>query len=282
MSTSFRNYIEEVRELNPILDVIRDYIPIDNSHSGRCPFHDDHSPSLSITPEKGLWHCFACQTGGDVFKFVEMKEGGTFSEALNLLAKRAGIKPFIHSPEMMQEIEMDQRIQKTRWAAIIYYHFKLITSIDEMSYVNGRGITNDLILSEKIGLAAGGLTAHLLDELNFTELECLESGLVKRTRTGHLKDYFECNFCKRIIIPNIRRGRIIHATGRALGEVPDSIPRYKHIEGPLELWGVDSTRGKDHVVLVEGVFDALSLMAWNIPTIALVGVNLKDEYDEGI
>jgi DNA primase len=278
MRTDFQTFIEILRDHNPIRDVLSEHITINHSNMAKCPFHDDKTPSLSISESKELWHCFGCGLGGDVFRFLESINNCSFREAVDTLSDRAGIPRFKYSPEMLEKLEESKRIQEIRWSGITFYHSNLANHSVARDYLRKRGIPERLINSEKLGVASGGLTEYLIDEKNFDADDCVKSGLIRRIKQGVLKDWFDNQHGDRIILPNIRRGRVIHITGRTLGKESGSNPKYWHIPGNLELWGVDSARGKKSVVVVEGIFDALSLLAIDIHAIALVGVHLKENH----
>ena len=93
---------EEIKAKLDIVEVIREYIPVKSTGANfqaLCPFHNEKSPSFSISPDKQIWHCFGCGRGGDVFSFIMEKEGLTFIEALRLLATKAGVTLNNDNPE---------------------------------------------------------------------------------------------------------------------------------------------------------------------------------------
>src|SRR4030042_3233193 len=90
-----RTIINQIQQANDIVDVISEHVSLKRKGRemvGLCPFHEDHRPSLNVNPTKQIFKCFACGAGGDVFKFLQMRENLTFSQAVERLAQRAGIE----------------------------------------------------------------------------------------------------------------------------------------------------------------------------------------------
>jgi DNA primase len=267
------SFKEEVRSANPIEQVIGRTVKLNSSHMGCCPFHEDKSPSLSVNPEKGLFHCFGCGASGDVFIFVMKRDGCSFIDALKTLARDTGLKMPNWTEEDQKQMDREHRIHEIRTAAVDFYHENLKKSGAAKKYLKNRKISQKLIDLNKIGFADGGLFEHLTSDRKYSAEECVEAGLIIRQNETEFRDFY--HDCDRIILPNLRNGKVIHITGRAIG---DEKPKYLHISGEIELWGTDTTRGKSEVTIVEGIFDALSLHDWEIPAVALIGVALKEEF----
>src|ERR1700730_16377216 len=101
------NQIDEIKKRVEILDLVGDYVSLKKSgrnYKGLCPFHTEKTPSFMVNPERGIYKCFGCNSGGDIFKFLEEVEGLDFSESLRVLAKRAGVelKEYRPSPQAKQ------------------------------------------------------------------------------------------------------------------------------------------------------------------------------------
>src|SRR3990167_8734199 len=120
---------DQIRERIDIVDLIREYVPelkkAGVSWKARCPFHQEKTPSFIVSPEKGIWHCFGCHEGGDVFAFIKKAEGLEFPDALRLLAKRAGVK--------LEAQNRDQESERSRILTILnlaaqWYHAALLKS----------------------------------------------------------------------------------------------------------------------------------------------------------
>src|SRR3989344_5540162 len=107
--------IEEIKERTDVADLIGSYIKLDRAgvnFKARCPFHNERSASFFVSPQRQIWHCFGCQKGGDVFKFVMEIEGCDFREALENLAKRAGVELKKESPQIQNEREKNFAIME--------------------------------------------------------------------------------------------------------------------------------------------------------------------------
>ena len=265
--------IEKIKNMNPVRDVISEHTSVNGSNMAICPFHNDGTPSLSISSEKEVWHCFGCLKSGDVFTFVQEINHCSFLDAVKLLAKRARYTIPFSTPEEDQKMEAENKIQEVRRAAVDFYHRRLMEIPSIRDHLRERGLTDALIEKHQIGFADGGLTQYLTEQLSFLADICIESGVLRRNTRDQLTDWFN----DRIVLPNWRGRDIVHITGRTIHADTRENPKYRHIPGNMEIWGLDSAKNKDEVVIVEGIFDALSLHLWDIPAVALVGVHLKDE-----
>ena len=107
------NTKEEIRRAISLTEVISGYTPV-RRNKALCPFHPDKNPSLSISENKGLWHCFVCGFGGDIFTFVMKAEGMLFSEAVKIMAHRYGIATPYNSPRQMAEIKQHEDLTQSK------------------------------------------------------------------------------------------------------------------------------------------------------------------------
>ncbi|MEW6724501.1 MAG: DNA primase [Bacillota bacterium] len=264
-------FIEEVRSRNDIVDVVSDYLPLKKAgrnYLGLCPFHHEKTPSFTVAPEKQIFHCFGCQTGGNVFKFIMLKEGVTFVEAVRLLADRVGL-PFQEelSPEDARRQKARDRLFAINAAAAQYYQRLLAdssTAAAARAYLEQRGLSQETVARFALGYAPDSweaLTGHLIRQ-GYCPEELVKLGLTRRGPKGFY-DYFR----HRIIFP-IRdgRGRVIGFGGRVLD---DSSPKYLNSqETPLFAKGKnlyaldlakDEIRNQGQAIIVEGYMDAISL-----------------------
>jgi len=122
--------VDEIKERLDIVETISAYVPLKRAgrhYKGLCPFHAEKTPSFVVFPETGTWHCFgACSTGGDIFTFIMRRENLDFQEALELLARRAGIELEPRQPQMQEEERHLERLRAVCAAATVYFHELLL------------------------------------------------------------------------------------------------------------------------------------------------------------
>ncbi len=272
---------EDIKSRVSILDVVGEYADIKqvgNSYKIVCPFHNDKNPSLVLSPEKSLWHCFGCGAGGDMFKFVEEIENITRKEALEKLARKAGVKlekPKPTTPEQVQQIKE----QKTRlesgfeyldWASNIYHKLLKKMLVDRKhpvaNYVMERGLTAQTIDKFKIGYApSGSFLLNLASKYKLNAAFLKEVGLLKTRENGDYKDAFS----DRLMIPITDLDeRIVGFTGRVLPY--DKTDRPKYLNTAQTAWFDKSKiwfgwpqhskaiRRQKQVLLLEGNMDVIS------------------------
>lgn len=140
--------IEEVRQKNDIVDVVSQYVKLTrkgSSYFGLCPFHNEKTPSFSVTPGKQMYYCFGCGAGGNVFNFIMEYENYTFGEALKHLADRAGVElPKIeYSREVREKVQERTELLEINKQAAQYFYYQLRTEKGEQGYqyLTGRGLT---------------------------------------------------------------------------------------------------------------------------------------------
>ena len=260
--------LNEVKSSNDIVDVISQYIGLKRSgrnYFGLCPFHNEKSPSFSVSPDKQIFHCFGCGVGGNVITFISKIEGIGFKESIEFLAERANIKlPSIDNSVDSQKEELKAKVYKVNSFTAEYYHKRLYEPFSKIAqeYVKKRQLNNETIQSFKIGFS--GKFDELYQALKkegFNEEEILESGLVNKNDNGKYIDRYR----NRLMIPIFdERNRVIAFGGRVLD---DSKPKY--INSPenivyskgRHLFGLNVAK-KDHpkrLLIVEGYMDAISL-----------------------
>ena len=145
--------IEEVRAKTDIVELISGYVKLQrrgSSYFGLCPFHNEKSPSFSVSPGKQMYYCFGCGAGGNVFTFLMEYENYSFQEALKLLADRAGVKlPEVsYSREAREEADRKALLLEINKEAAKYYYCKLRSPAGEkaMEYLKGRGLRDETCL----------------------------------------------------------------------------------------------------------------------------------------
>jgi DNA primase len=261
--------VDEVKQRIDIVDVIGQQVTLTKAgrtFKGLCPFHSEKHPSFYVYPDQQSWHCFGCNSGGDVFSFIMKKQNIDFGEALRQLAQRAGVViPSKFEPRV--ESEERQRLYQINQAAAQYFHNLLLNSPKgkkAQSYVTGRGFTEQTIADFQLGFSLNsweGLKTYLM-ERDYSEKELLNAGLIIEAEGGKTHDRFR----NKLMFPIAdARGRIIGFGARVLD---DSLPKY--INSPQTpifdksgtLYGLnltkDAIRQQELAVIVEGYMDVIT------------------------
>ena len=221
--------IEEVRSKNDIVDVISDYVKLQrkgSSYFGLCPFHNEKSPSFSVSPGKQMYYCFGCGAGGNVFTFIMEYENYSFVEALKYLADRAGVQ--LPEAEYSKEAKaasdfksMLLEIQK-KAASFYYYQLKQESGKPALDYLKGRQLSEDTIKKFGLGCSprySGALYQYLKGQGYSDEL-LKESGLFNIDERRGMQD----KFWNRVMFPIMDvNNRVIGFGGRVMG---DAKPKY--------------------------------------------------------
>jgi DNA primase len=258
---------EEVRSRLNIEDVIGEYVQLKRAgrnFKGLSPFSGEKSPSFFVSPEKGIWHDFSSNKGGDVFSFVMEVEGVDFREALELLARRAGIEMSDYDSKGNQEFAKLKRrlFEAHRWASL-YYQESLKQNDRALQYVfKKRGLSREIVQTFQIGYApdSGDALVQFLLKKGFTKQELSDGGLTNRFG-GDL-------FRGRMMVPLMDpSGQVIGFTGRILEDIPNA-PKYLNTpQSPLydksrHVFGLsqakEAIRKNDYAVVVEGNLDVVS------------------------
>ena len=262
--------IEEVRQANDIVDVISQYVHLKRSGRnffGLCPFHNEKSPSFSVSPDKQIFHCFGCGVGGNVFTFLTKIEGINFVEAVQTLAERANIQlPTFENNVDKEKEELKVKVYKVNEFTAEYYHENLYkpTAKIAQEYVKQRKLTNDTLKSFRIGFSGKFNELYqALKKEGFEDPEILESGLVNKNENGTYIDRYRNRLMFTICDG---RGRVIAFGGRVLD---DSKPKY--INSPenivfskgRNLFGLNVAKKSEEIkkklLIVEGYMDVISL-----------------------
>jgi DNA primase len=257
--------VAAVKERADIVAVIHATTPLRRtgiSYAGRCPFHDDRTPSLFVYPQQGTYHCYGCGARGDVIDFVMRRDGLAFADALARLAQEVGVAaPVRASPSDPVDADL--------WAAAAAHWAARLHEDDgdgARAYLARRGVPPRVWAAFRLG-ATGAAPDDLLQALGgaagrpAARLEA--AGLARRTRAG---DRVYDRFTRRVMLPLLRDGRVVSAMGRAWTDQE----RPAYLAGPgaptaTLLYGADQARDAcaraRRLILVEGAFDALALHA---------------------
>ncbi|MCC7126959.1 MAG: DNA primase [Acidobacteria bacterium] len=287
-----QTFIDEVRSAADIVVVISDYVSLRKagaSYKGLCPFHGEKSPSFTVNRDRGFFHCFGCGVGGDVFKFIELKEQLGFGDALRQLAQRFGIPiPELETSEGgRDEAAQRESLLKVHEVANAWFREQLASppAARIREYLRDkRRLTDDTVARLQLGYAPPGrdnLRQHLL-KAGFPASLLQTSGLVSRRDDGSEVDRFR----NRLMVPIARdTGSVIAFGGRALEA--DQVPKYLNSpETPIytkgrTLYGLNLTKGdirkRGFTIIVEGYFDyAQVFQAGGLPVVATCGTALTN------
>jgi len=282
------DWVERVRAASDIVEVIGQSVPlrrVGRNWVGRCPFHDDHSPSFSVNGERQFYHCFSCKVGGDVFKFVQETEKVGFLEAVELLSRRAGIPvPARRSAERGRRAPLLEALEA---AATAYEQWLGDPShgAAARAYLERRGLTREIQREFRLGLALPGWD-HLVNRLRgrFGDDVLLEARLAGRREGGRSTfDWFR----NRLMVPLIAPGGAVLGFGaRAMGE-----EQPKYLNSPEStvyqkgrfLFALEqarrAVRADGEMVVVEGYFDAIALHQAGVRnTVATSGTALTADH----
>lgn len=286
--------VEEIKQKIDIVELVGGYVTLKQggrNFKGLCPFHQEKSPSFMVNPEIGIYKCFGCGKGGDIFTFIQEIEGLEFPEALALLAERAGVKlKNTGRGENRSELE---EMRSAHDQAAAYYHFLLTKHpVGQVArdYLKNRQITPALIERFQLGFALDswdGLKKYLAEKKNFKPELLEKGGLLIRSDKGSVYDRFRA----RVMFPlRDHRGVTVGFAGRVIPSLADQ-REAKYINSPETplyhksrvLYGLfeakQEIRNKDRVVLVEGELDMISSFAAGVgETVAIKGTALTEEH----
>lgn len=287
--------VQQIKDRLSIVDVVSQYVKLaraGGSLRARCPFHAEKTPSFHVSPERGTYHCFGCNRGGDIFTFVQEIEGLDFKGALKVLAEKAGVELVYLPAQAGERGGKEQKDERDRLfglleTATIFYTSRLDDAAK--TYLTKRGLKGETMQEFRLGLAGDAWTelSDYLKTKKFSEKEILEAGLAKKNERGTLTDKFR----NRIMFPIAdSAGRIVGFSGRIFGEnASPEAPKYLNSpETPLFhksriLYGFDKAkqviRKLNCAVLVEGQVDLLAShqAGWG-NTIAVSGTAFTSEH----
>ncbi|PIT93098.1 MAG: DNA primase [Candidatus Harrisonbacteria bacterium CG10_big_fil_rev_8_21_14_0_10_38_8] len=271
--------VDKIKEKIDIVEYIKDFVeikPTGKNFKGICPFHNEKTPSMVVSPDRQIFHCFGCLSGGDVIGFVMKYENVEFIEALKILADKAGIS--LQEFGSVQEKKYTALYEVNRIAK--EYFSSLLQTDNAKSikkYLINRGLSEEIIDEFEIGVASSNLdalTRHLV-KMSFSVTEADKAGLSFKTKRGMYMDRFR----ERIIFPiHNHFGKVIAFTGRIIPGVETDMGKYVNSpETPIfnksrVLYGFFKSkqyiREEDSVVLVEGQMDFLACWFSGVKNVA--------------
>ena len=279
--------INEIRKSVDIVDIISSYIPLTQkgkNYFGVCPFHDDHSPSMSVSKEKQIYTCFSCGATGNVFKFVMDYENISFVEAIKMLADKAGISVDVNTKTRKNN---NSNLYDIYEIATKFYQNNINTSLGggAREYLKKRNIDDDVIKTFKIGLSLkeNKKLETLLRSKKYTNDDLIKSGLILKNEYGYIDIYKN-----RIMFPlSDLNGQVVGFSGRIYEGTDTSkyintketeIFKKGHILYNYKL-AKDEARTTDTVIVMEGFMDVIRAYTIGIKNVvATMGTAVTKEH----
>lgn len=267
--------IQQLKSQADISLVIQQFLPLKrtgtNRYVGVCPFHDDHSPSMTVNPTLGIYKCFACGAGGDVFKFVKEHEKIDFNGAVEWVANFVNFPlPKVNSKENAEVTEERAMVRKLNELACDWFEQQLALSPKALEYLAKRNISEQTRKQFHIGYAPDGRENFIAyaAKNGFSPRDCVKAGLATEKQNGGISDKFRDRLM--IAIQN-QSGVVVAFGGRDLAPKQEGFERPKYMNSPDTalynkseiLFGLNHSRGaiskENAVIIVEGYFDLISL-----------------------
>lgn len=262
--------VEEIRNRNDIISIIGSYIKLQkkgSNHMGLCPFHNEKTPSFSVSPSKQMYHCFGCGAGGNVFTFIMEYENYTFVEALKFLAERAGVAlpEQEYSEEAKKKADLRTRLFEVNKQAAKYFYYQLKSNRGQAAdkYLSDRGLTEETI--KQFGLGYSNKFSddlyQYLKSLKYEDDFLKQSGLVTMDEKRGASD----KFWNRVMFPIMDvNQRVIGFGGRVMG---DGMPKYLNSPETLIfdksriLYGLNFAKSSraSYLLICEGYMDVIAL-----------------------
>jgi len=281
-----REIVERVRDATDLLALVGQAVKLRKQGTafvGLCPFHAERSPSFQVVPARGFYHCFGCGKHGDAFAWLMEREGLSFPEALEQLARSAGIDLPQRRERPAAEVDLEDRLRSALDAAQAFYERQLARHEGARAYLRERGYGDAFIAEAGFGVAPDSwdaLVTHLRG-LGFSGDLLEQAGLASRSERGTQIDFLR----DRLTIPiHDARGRLVAFGGRIMGQ---GQPKYLNTrDTPLfhkgeSLFGFHRAKGtlKDGALVVEGYFDVLQLHQHGIhQAVAPLGTALTEDH----
>ncbi len=282
----YNNFTDELRQRLSIVDIVSRRVPLTKkgqNYWGCCPFHNEKTPSFSVSEDKGFYHCFGCGEHGDIISFTMKSENVDFKTAIKELADMAGLKMPDYKPRDVAEIAREESYVKITDDAARIYQQKLFEPIGEhaLNYIRKRGFTDDMIKKYRIGYAPknniiSGTFTNVKNEV------LIATGLVRHGEYG-MYDFFR----DKLMFPIFNaHGQIVAFSGRSLD---GSEPKYINTTDTelfhkrQTIFGFNFARDAIHranrSIVVEGQIDAIQMQCNGFPeTVAPLGTALTEDH----
>jgi DNA primase len=282
--------ISEIKNIVDIVDIISDIVllkKVGRNYVGLCPFHTEKTPSFTVSPEKQIFYCFGCGTGGNVFNFLMNHDGLSFFETAKMLANRYGIEipAQTMSPEQKRRISERESLLAANKQAMDFFKHSLLSDVEgkiALEYLKKRGIGEDTITIFNLGFAPAGWDSLLnyFSKKNISHELVEKSGLIIKRKS---KNGYYDRFRNRIIFPIFDVSKQVLGFGGRV--MDDSLPKYLNspetsvYNKSRSLYGLhiakEHCRASETVYIVEGYFDLLALHQHGIlNSVATLGTSL--------
>ena len=282
-----KSIIDEIKSKNDIVDVIGSYISLNDKNKALCPFHDDHSPSFSVQKDKQIYKCFSCGESGNVITFVQKYNGITFTEALKMLADRAGIPLNVSTTRKINTkyeklYEINDTVNK-------YFKANLLSNegIKAIKYLEDRKISKDIINEFNIGLSTSNKLSNILSKkYSYEELVKLD---ICKDINGRYYDTFQ----DRIIFPIIdENNNVIAFSGRKYTNEDlnnNTLPKYSNtketdIFKKSEVFyninnAINEIKKKREIIITEGFMDTIRMSSIGYKNVvAIMGTAFTEKH----
>ena len=282
-----KSIIDEIKSKNDIVDVIGSYISLNDKNKALCPFHDDHSPSFSVQKDKQIYKCFSCGESGNVITFVQKYNGITFTEALKMLADRAGIPLNVSTTRKINTkyeklYEINDTVNK-------YFKANLLSNegVKAIKYLEDRKISKDIINEFNIGLSTSNKLSNILSKkYSYEELVKLD---ICKDINGRYYDTFQ----DRIIFPIIdENNNVIAFSGRKYTNEDlnnNTLPKYSNtketdIFKKSEVFyninnAINEIKKKREIIITEGFMDTIRMSSIGYKNVvAIMGTAFTEKH----
>lgn len=288
-----QSVINEIKDKTDILDIVSEYVKLEKrgrNYIGLCPFHDEKTPSFTVSEDKQICHCFGCKKGGNVFQFTQEIKGVSFVEAVKELGERVNIKIDVSQSDVQNQIASDDLMMiKMHKLMEDYYHYILMKTVEgeeALNYLKSRGFTEKLLKERKIGYApdSSHFCHDFLQKKGYDIELAYEAGLLSRNEENF--SYYD-RFRDRVMFPlKNAQGRTVGYSGRTY---KNQEPKYLNSpETPIFqkrklLYNVDRARRiirqKNELILLEGFMDVIKADQAGVnQVVASMGTQLSQEH----
>lgn len=279
--------VSKIKDRLDVVEVLSGYMKLQKAginFKGRCPFHNEKTPSFFVSPERQIWHCFGCAKGGDMFEFVKEIESVEFPEALKILADKAGIELERFQPKIGETVDAKQKLFEITELATKFFEkqFQSSSGKEALAYLHDRGLTDETITEFRLGWAPNDWESlsNYLQTRGYQEKEIVDAGMgIKRSTESGREGVYD-RFRSRIMFPIFEvTGQVVGFTARVfepssaksgqpgLAKSGETMAKYVNTPQTLiydksrVLYGLSKAKldikKSDRCILVEGNMDAL-------------------------